>query len=136
MPFGGFGRPRTYRGYADEEEDLFGEAEEEEEPWNTNSRTIDIDMEQAFETQMLGMMQLAGMMMAGLGSMMGEEMSEEEFFSRQSYRQRPHNENQDYAPVAPSFNPTPQQQQQQPQSSSYQSSQMNSNQPSAAAPHL
>ena len=133
MPFGGFGRPRTYRGYADEEEDLFGEAEEEEEPWNTNSRTIDIDMEQAFETQMLGMMQLAGMMMAGLGSMMGEEMSEEEFFSGQSHRQEPYGGYQDYAPVDPSSYST-QPRQQQP--SSYQSSPSSSDQPSAAAPHL
>ena len=78
--------------------------------WNLGSRTVDIDMERAFETQMMGMMQLAGMMMAGLGSAMGNEMSEEEFFSQQQYYRDPNGSSQDYAPIpqqpSSSFSPS------------------------------
>ena len=76
--------------------------DEEEDAWEEDMGSVDIDMERAFQTQIMGMMQLAGLMMGGMNpSMMGEDDFPAEF----GYEQPRRRDYDDFAPIP--HNPPP-----------------------------
>lgn len=53
--------------------------------WTSNDRSFDIDMEQAFQNQMMGLMQLAGLMMGAAAMDPFADEAEAEEYARRQY---------------------------------------------------
>lgn len=59
--------------------------DDEDGVWTSNDRSFDIDMEQAFQNQMMGLMQLAGLMMGAAAMDPFADEAEAEEYARRQY---------------------------------------------------
>ena len=59
--------------------------EDKDGVWTSNDRSVDIDMEQAFQNQMMGLMQLAGLMMGAAAMDPFANETEAEEYARRQY---------------------------------------------------
>ena len=70
------------------------------EQWEEDNDGFDMNMEEVFQQQVMGMMQQMGMLMGGMLGQFGEENSDESFEYPMNMRR------DDFAPIPPSSQPS------------------------------